>query len=110
MDTIKPSDKIDHRRRRFFGTAGMTIAAAQFAITGAAKAQPGETKPAVPATRPETNTSFAALKQIDAGLLNVGYAEAGPADGPPSFFCTAGPTTYIVSSMSCLCWRGPATA
>ena len=30
-----------------------------------------------------TNTSFAALKQIDAGLLNVAYAEAGPADGPP---------------------------
>ena len=26
--------------------------------------------------------SFAPLKQIDAGLLNVGYAEAGPADGP----------------------------
>jgi pimeloyl-ACP methyl ester carboxylesterase len=30
-----------------------------------------------------THTSFAPLKQIDAGLLNVGYAEAGPADGPP---------------------------
>jgi len=29
------------------------------------------------------NTSFASLKQIDAGLLNVGYAEDGPADGPP---------------------------
>src|SRR6267378_6653088 len=28
-----------------------------------------------------TNTSFGSLKQIDAGLLNVGYAEAGPADG-----------------------------
>ena len=28
------------------------------------------------------NTTFASLKQIDAGLLNVGYAEAGPADGP----------------------------
>ena len=28
------------------------------------------------------STSFGALKQIDAGLLNVGYAEAGPADGP----------------------------
>ena len=27
------------------------------------------------------NTSFASLKQIDAGLLNVGYAEAGPANG-----------------------------
>ncbi len=29
-----------------------------------------------------TNTSFSELKQIDAGLLNVGYAEAGPTDGP----------------------------
>src|SRR5689334_21566469 len=29
-----------------------------------------------------TNTSFGSLKQIDAGLLNVGYAEAGPANGP----------------------------
>jgi pimeloyl-ACP methyl ester carboxylesterase len=33
-----------------------------------------------------TSTSHASLgpmKQIDAGTLNVGYAEAGPADGPP---------------------------
>ncbi len=30
----------------------------------------------------ETNTSFGSLKQINAGLLNVGYAEAGPTDGP----------------------------
>jgi pimeloyl-ACP methyl ester carboxylesterase len=29
------------------------------------------------------NTSFAPLRQIDAGLLNIAYAEAGPADGPP---------------------------
>ena len=32
--------------------------------------------------KPVTHTSFGALKQIDAGVLNVGYAEAGPADGP----------------------------
>ena len=32
--------------------------------------------------KPGTNTSFGPLKQIDAGLLNVGYAEAGPANGP----------------------------
>jgi pimeloyl-ACP methyl ester carboxylesterase len=31
---------------------------------------------------PQANSSFAALKQVDAGLLSVGYAEAGPADGP----------------------------
>src|SRR5262245_55417243 len=28
-------------------------------------------------------SEFVALKQIDAGVLNVGYAEDGPADGPP---------------------------
>ena len=31
---------------------------------------------------PPADSSFAALKQVDAGLLSVGYAEAGPADGP----------------------------
>jgi len=29
-----------------------------------------------------TNTSFGQLQQIDADVLNVGYAEAGPSDGP----------------------------
>jgi pimeloyl-ACP methyl ester carboxylesterase len=38
--------------------------------------------PGVPPTGPGTNASFAPLKQIDAGVLNVGYAEAGPGDGP----------------------------
>jgi pimeloyl-ACP methyl ester carboxylesterase len=37
----------------------------------------------VPAGQPGTNTSFHSLKQIDAGLLNVGYAEDGPPNGPP---------------------------
>src|SRR2546423_735768 len=32
--------------------------------------------------KPGTNTSFGSLKQIDAGVLNVGYAEAGKSDGP----------------------------
>jgi len=33
-------------------------------------------------TKPGTNTLFGLLKQVDAGVLNVGYAEAGPPDGP----------------------------
>ena len=37
--------------------------------------------PARPAT-PGAATSFRALKQIRAGVLDVGYAEDGPADGP----------------------------
>ena len=32
--------------------------------------------------KPRTNPPFGALKQVDAGLLSVGYAEAGPPDGP----------------------------
>ena len=36
----------------------------------------------MPKIRRGTNTSFGSLKQIDAGVLNVGYAEAGPIDGP----------------------------
>jgi len=32
--------------------------------------------------KPGTSTSFGPVKQVDAGLLNVGYAEAGPPDGP----------------------------
>ncbi len=71
MLPIEPSENIDHDRRRLFGAAAATIAAAQLGMTGPAKAQAG---------RPGAN--FPSLKQIDAGVLNVGYAEAGPANGP----------------------------
>jgi pimeloyl-ACP methyl ester carboxylesterase len=77
------SDTIDQGRRRLLGTAAVTLAAAQFGLGSSADAQPNKPKPAISAINPGTNTSFAALKQIDAGLLNVGYAEAGPADGEP---------------------------
>ena len=61
-------EEIDHHRRRFLGAAAMTVAASQLILAGSAAAQ--------------SDTSFASLKQIDAGVLNVGYAEEGPADGP----------------------------
>jgi pimeloyl-ACP methyl ester carboxylesterase len=83
MDTIKTPDEINRDRRRFFGTAAMTLAAAQLVMSGSAEAQPSKAKTVgMHTTKPGTNTSFGSLKQIDAGLLNVGYAEAGPADGP----------------------------
>ena len=76
-------EEIDRHRRRFLGTAAMTLAAAQLGMVGAADAQPGKVKPTqLPPIRRGTNTSFASLKQVNAGVLNVGYAEAGPADGP----------------------------
>jgi len=53
-------------RRQFMGTAAMTLAATQLGMT----------------SLPQV-TTFGPLKQIDAGLLNVSYAEAGPANGGP---------------------------
>ena len=80
MQPNKMPDEINHDRRRFFGTAAMVLAATQFALSGPAGAQ--SAKPTLPAIKPGTNTSFGPLKQINAGLLNIGYAEAGPANGP----------------------------
>jgi pimeloyl-ACP methyl ester carboxylesterase len=84
MNKIKTSADIDHLRRRFFGAIAMTFAAARFGMIGSANAQAIKASAKeLPAVKPGTHTSFGPLKQIDAGLLNVGYAEAGPADGPP---------------------------
>ena len=63
---------VDRNRRHFFEAAVVTIAAARLGMIGSAAAQPEKS------TMP-----FAPLKQIDAGVLNIGYAEAGPANGPP---------------------------
>jgi pimeloyl-ACP methyl ester carboxylesterase len=61
-------------RRRFLGTGLMAVAAAQSAMAGSANAQPS--------TASATHPSLGALKQIDADVLNVGYTEDGPANGP----------------------------
>ena len=83
MDTFRKSEEINRDRRGFLGSAAVTLAAAPFMLSGSASAESGKAKPAaMHAIKPGTNTSFAHIKQIDAGLLNVGYAEAGPADGP----------------------------
>jgi pimeloyl-ACP methyl ester carboxylesterase len=76
-------EAMNRHRRRFLATAAITLAAAPLAMLGSAAAQSSKPKSVlVPAIKPGTHTSFASLKQIDAGPLNVGYAEAGPADGP----------------------------
>ena len=74
------SAEVDLNRRRFLGTTALAIATAQLGSHIAAQAQ-SSTNPI--AIKPGAHTSFGPPKQIDAGLLKVGYAEAGPADGPP---------------------------
>src|SRR5438093_8433453 len=54
---------MNHDRRQFIGTALTTLVAARFGMV---------------ASRRE----FGPVKQIDAGVVDVGYVEAGPATGP----------------------------
>jgi pimeloyl-ACP methyl ester carboxylesterase len=70
------------RREVLAASAAVAInAVAQLGLTRSAAAQSQSS--GLPAIKPGTNTSFAPLKQIEAGVLNVGYAEAGQANGSP---------------------------
>ena len=75
------SYEIDPDRRRFFNAAALALAASQFDVPTAALALAGATSAPRKAVA-NTNVSFGSLKQINAGMLNVAYAEAGPAGGP----------------------------
>ena len=84
---MKNAEAIGISRRRF-AIGGLSAGAALLAPGTAfgesahpvsSRADPAER----PAIEPGTHTSFHSLKQIDAGLLNVGYAADGPPDGPP---------------------------
>jgi pimeloyl-ACP methyl ester carboxylesterase len=69
-------------RRVLLGSAGASFAMAQLGMIGVAAAQAHKTTtPRLPNVKPGTHTSLGSLKQIDAGVLNIGYAEAGPANG-----------------------------
>jgi pimeloyl-ACP methyl ester carboxylesterase len=81
---IKTGDEIDQYRRRFLGAAAISAAATRFGMIDSAAAQTSGTKGArLPVVKAGTNTSFSALSQINAGVLNVGFADLGPSDGAP---------------------------
>jgi pimeloyl-ACP methyl ester carboxylesterase len=64
---------VHQNRRNFIGRMAISIAAARLGLLGAAS-------PA-PANKPVPGPFPGKLKQINAGLLSIGYAEAGPAGG-----------------------------
>jgi len=66
-------------RRNFLRNTAIGVAAAPF---GKAAFAAERKLPFGADIAPAVNTAFASLKQVDAGLLNVGYAEAGPGSGP----------------------------
>lgn len=76
-------------RRTFSKALGVGTGATAASLSGlqglpaaAAAGQDATGSPTTPALTPVTHTSFDSLKQVRAGLLDVGYAEAGPAHGP----------------------------
>jgi pimeloyl-ACP methyl ester carboxylesterase len=78
------SHNIDVDRRRFLGAAMATLLVPDFVVDRSASAQPGSEALVAPADQgASTSGSLGTLKQVVAGVLNVGYAEAGPATGRP---------------------------
>jgi pimeloyl-ACP methyl ester carboxylesterase len=82
---IEMTDRLDLNRRRLIGAAAFGIATAPLAGAGrvlAATAEPSP-QPAAPRSfKPGMHSSFADLRRIEAGDLEIGYAEIGPSDGP----------------------------
>jgi pimeloyl-ACP methyl ester carboxylesterase len=80
------SEEAIYDRRRFLGAAAMTLAAAQLSGFGFAAAQAITTPGGATGSRADTSSrhpSFGPVRQIKAGLLDVGYVDAGPANGAP---------------------------
>ncbi|KJK18617.1 alpha/beta hydrolase [Burkholderiaceae bacterium 16] len=77
------SNRINTGRRRFVGTVAVSAGAMELVLSGLAHAQSSQASgPAAGANAAASGASFTEIKQIDAGALNVGYAEVGPGTGP----------------------------
>jgi pimeloyl-ACP methyl ester carboxylesterase len=76
------SEETKFDRRRFLSTAAIAIAAGPLVMMGSANAQPVNTNTAnLGRISRGESASLGTIKQINAGVLNIGYAEAGPANG-----------------------------
>jgi pimeloyl-ACP methyl ester carboxylesterase len=78
-------------RRTFSKAVGLGTGAAAVSLSGlqnsasaatASHTSGGASAPTVPTIAPGTHTEFGTLKHVKAGVLDIGYAEAGPARGP----------------------------
>ncbi|AOJ07846.1 alpha/beta fold hydrolase [Burkholderia mayonis] len=77
------SDAINVRRRRLMGTTLAGVGLMNLGLDGLAHAQSAPRSTSADSAPSVASTaSFDAIHQIDAGPLNVGYAQAGPKDGP----------------------------
>jgi pimeloyl-ACP methyl ester carboxylesterase len=72
-------ERIDRQRRFFLGAAISGAAAMEFTLTQPAFAQ---TPQLANVERASSSHRLEPLRHIEAGVLNIAYYEAGPADGP----------------------------
>jgi pimeloyl-ACP methyl ester carboxylesterase len=76
--------KINYDRRNFLSNAVMAVGASELAILGLTNSFfTDNNKKQAASNNYNDRKSFDSIKQINAGLLNVGYAEAGPTNGSP---------------------------
>ncbi|MER9413896.1 alpha/beta hydrolase [Mesorhizobium sp. M0589] len=81
MDSIP--QQIDHNRRRLLGTAFAAMTAFELGIEKPAAARSAVRSPSKELPKKAVQELLGSLRQIDAGLLNIGYAEMGSMTGAP---------------------------
>ncbi|NWA24896.1 alpha/beta hydrolase [Pseudomonas gingeri] len=80
---MNPLKSHAEQKRRLIGPSVLAFTLMQFGVFGMANAQASDAKVSAPAATSVVAASpFGPLKHINAGLLDVAYAETGPADGP----------------------------
>ena len=78
------SDQINQQRRSLLGATALGLAMAPFGLATLAHAQASQPAPSTgKRVVANSHTSFKPLKHVKAGLLDVAYAEDGPANGKP---------------------------
>lgn len=78
------SEELNRQRRSFLGSAVASVAAAELAFAGDARASDAVSSPrAIASTASRRQKKLEPIRQVQAGELNVGYFEVGPADGVP---------------------------
>ena len=81
MENQRREDSNGISRRRF-AMAGLSAGASLLAAPALFATGAELISDAADTIKPGTNALFHSLKQVDAGLLNIGYAEDGPSNGP----------------------------
>ncbi|WKZ88014.1 alpha/beta hydrolase [Ralstonia pickettii] len=75
------SNPVNLRRRRLLGTTIASIGVLDLGLAELVQAQPAPSSSASTLLSGQANP-FGTLQQIDAGVLNIGYADLGPKNGP----------------------------